>query len=61
MGLKALGLLPWIVLLGGMPFVNRVEPFVLGLPLPLAWATGCTLFSAATLLVIYRLDGRNRT
>lgn len=60
MGLKALGLVPWIVLLVGMPFMNRVEPYVLGLPLPLAWATGCTLFSAATLFVIYRLDARNR-
>ncbi len=43
-----------------MPFVNHVEPYVLGLPLPLAWATGCTLLSAAILFVIYRLDGRNR-
>ncbi len=60
MGLKALGLVPWIVLLVGMPFVNRAEHYVLGLPLPLAWATGCTLLSAATLFVVYRLDGRNR-
>ena len=60
MRLKALGLLPWIVLLVGMPFMNRVEPFVLGLPLPLAWATACTLFSAATLFVIYQLDGKNQ-
>lgn len=60
MALKMLGLVPWIVLLVGMPFVNSVEPFVLGLPLPLAFATGCTLLSAATLLLIYRLDARNR-
>ena len=60
MRLKALGLLPWIVLLVGMPFMNRVEPFVLGLPLPLAWATACTLLSAATLFVIYQLDGKNQ-
>ena len=61
MGLKALGLVPWILLLVGMPFMNRSEPFVLGLPLPLAWATACTLLSAAILFVIYRLDERNRT
>ena len=60
MSLKWLGLVPWLALLVGMPFVNRVEPFILGLPLPLAWATGCTVLSAATLLVVYRLDPANR-
>lgn len=58
--LKALGSLPWIALLGGMPFMNHAEPFVLGLPLPLAWATGCTLLSAATLFAVYKLDKRNQ-
>jgi hypothetical protein len=60
MSLKWLGLMPWILMLGGMPFVNHVEPTVLGLPLPLAWTTGCTLFSAAILALIYRLDPANR-
>ena len=60
MSLKWLGVVPWAVMLGGMPFFNRVEPFVLGLPLPLAWATGCTVFSAATLFAIYQLDPANR-
>ena len=60
MGLKMLGAVPWIAMLAGMPFANRVEPFVLGLPLPLAWAVGCTLLSAATLFVVFRLDPANR-
>jgi len=61
LSLKWIGLLAWIALLGGMPFVNHVEPFVLGFPLPLAWSVGCTLLTAALLAVIYKLDPANRT
>jgi hypothetical protein len=60
MSLKWLGLIPWVVLLVGMPFVNQVQPFVLGLPLPLAFSVGCTLLSAAILALIYTLDPANR-
>ena len=59
MSLKWLGLVPWVLMLGGMPFVNHVEPYILGLPLPLAWATGCTLCSAVMLALIFRLDPAN--
>ena len=60
MSLKWLALFPWIVLLVGMPFVNQVEPLVLGLPLPLAFSVGCILLTAATLALIYKLDPANR-
>ena len=43
-----------------MPFMNRVEPYVLGLPLPLAFAVGCILLSVMVLLVVFALDDRNR-
>ena len=59
MSLKWLGSIPWLAMLVGMPFVNHTEPFILGLPLPLAWATGCVLLSAATLALVYRLDPAN--
>jgi hypothetical protein len=58
--LKWLGVIPWLALLGGMPFFNRVEPFVFGLPLPLAWAVVCTVLSALLLALIYFLDPQNR-
>ena len=60
MWIKVLGALPWAALLVGMPLVNRAEPFVLGLPLPLAWGVGCVLLSAAALLAIFLLDPVNR-
>ena len=59
MSLKWLGVIPWVVMLGGMPFFNHVEPYILGLPLPLAFATGCTLLSAAMLVLVYWLDPAN--
>ena len=60
MSLKWLGAIPWIVLLIGMPLLNHAEPFVLGLPLPLAFSAGCVLLSAASLALVYRLDPANR-
>lgn len=60
MSLKWLALIPWMVLLFGMPFLNQAEPFVLGLPLPLAFSVGCILLTTATLALIYKLDPANR-
>ena len=60
MTLKLLGTIPWLALLVGMPFLNHVEPFVLGLPLPLFWSIVCALMSATTLAIIYSLDPANR-
>ena len=58
--LKWLGAIPWIAVLFGMPFANRVQPFVLGLPLPLFWAVLCTILSAAVLAIVYAFDPANR-
>ena len=58
--LKWLGTVPWLVLLIGMPLLNHVEPFVLGLPLALFFAIVCTLFSALVLALVFCLDPRNR-
>ncbi len=59
MSLKWLGAIPWFATLAGTPFVNQAEPFVLGLPLPLAWVTGCIVLTTAMLALTYRLDPAN--
>ena len=59
MFLKWLGAIPWIALLGGMPLLNRSEPLILGLPLPLAWAVACTLMSSLVLAIVFLLDPAN--
>ena len=55
-----LALLPFIGIIIGVPFVNRVEPLVLGMPLVLAWIVIWIVLSAVIMAIIYRLDPANR-
>ena len=59
--IHVLALLPFVGILGGVFFVNRVEPLVLGMPLVLAWIVGWIVLTAAIMAVIYRLDPSNRS
>jgi hypothetical protein len=54
--IHALSALPFIGILGGIFFANRVEPYVLGLPFALFWVTLWVLLTAAIMAVVYRLD-----
>ncbi|HEX8715870.1 MAG TPA: DUF3311 domain-containing protein [Gemmatimonadaceae bacterium] len=54
-----LALVPAIGMLGGVPFVNHVKPFVFGLPLLLAWVLVWVLLTSATMWLIYALDRRH--
>lgn len=47
-------------MLGGVPFVNRAAPRVLGLPPMLAWIIAWMLITAIVMAVIFALDHRNR-
>ena len=55
-----LAVIPFIALLGGPLVANRVTPFVLGMPLLLAWIVISILLTAAVMAIIYRLDPVNR-
>jgi Protein of unknown function (DUF3311) len=55
----ALSTLPFIGILGGIFFVNDVEPYVLGLPFALFWVTLWVLITAAIMAMVYRLDHRS--
>jgi hypothetical protein len=52
----ALSALPFIGILVGIFFANRVEPYVLGLPFALFWVTLWVILTAAIMAVVYRLD-----
>ena len=54
--IHALSALPFIGILGGIFFANRVEPYVLGLPFALFWITLWVLLTALIMAVVYRLD-----
>lgn len=51
-----LALLPAIGMLGGVPFANRVEPFVLGLPFLLFWIVLWVVITSVVMGVVYALD-----
>ena len=60
MVLRLLAALPFIGILLGVPFVNRVEPLVFGMPLVLAWIVFWVVMSAVIMALVYRLDPTNR-
>lgn len=51
-----LALLPAIGMLAGVPFANRVEPYVLGLPFLLFWIVLWVVITSVVMGVIYALD-----
>lgn len=58
--MRFLAVLPFLGILVGTPFVNRVEPLILGLPLILAWLLLWILLTSAIMAVVYRFDPANR-
>ena len=59
--LRWLAVLPLLGMLVGPYFLNRVEPFILGLPFLLAWLVFCVLATSAIMALIYITDPQNRT
>ncbi|MBN3755511.1 DUF3311 domain-containing protein [Paraburkholderia sp. Tr-20389] len=60
MSFRLLAVLPFIGILLGVPFVNRVEPLVLGMPFVLAWIVMWVVLSSVIMGLIYRFDPANR-
>jgi Protein of unknown function (DUF3311) len=58
--IRSLALLPFIGILLGTPFLNRVTPLILGLPLLFAWLLFWIILTSVIMLVIYRCDPVNR-
>ena len=48
-------------MLGGLPFVNRAKPHILGLPPLMAWTVAWICITSAVMGVIYALDRRDRS
>ena len=55
-----LALLPFLGILVGVGFVNRVEPLVLGMPFVLAWIVGWVVVGSALMAIVYALDPANK-
>ncbi|WP_233835604.1 DUF3311 domain-containing protein [Paraburkholderia sp. ZP32-5] len=58
--LRVLAALPFIGMLVGIAFVNRVEPLVLGMPFVLAWIVMWVILSSIIMAIVYNIDPSNR-
>jgi hypothetical protein len=47
---------PYVLYLGALPLVNRVEPVVLGLPFLFVWLLGATLLTPFAVWLTWRGD-----
>jgi hypothetical protein len=52
---------PFVGILVGIFFANRVEPYVLGLPFAMFWVVAWVVVAACVMAVVYRLDSRDRS
>ena len=55
-----LAALPFLGILGGITFANRVEPFVLGMPFILFWIVLWVVLTSVIMTVVYHFDPSNR-
>ena len=58
--INLLAVLPFIGILVGTPFVNRVEPYVLGMPFILFWIVMWVVVSSIIMAIIYAVDPANK-
>ncbi|NDZ79993.1 DUF3311 domain-containing protein [Streptomyces sp. SID10853] len=57
--LPLLATVPFIGILGGIWFADRVKPYVLGMPFILFWIVLWVALISVVMAVIYQLDPRN--
>ncbi|WP_047151790.1 DUF3311 domain-containing protein [Aneurinibacillus tyrosinisolvens] len=55
-----LALLPFIGMLGLLPLVNKVTPFVLGMPFILFWIVLWVVLTSVITAIIYKIDPANQ-
>lgn len=51
-----LTIIPFIWSIGMIPFVNRTNPYILGLPFLAAWLSGGIIVAFVCLGILYHLD-----
>jgi hypothetical protein len=51
-----LGAIPFLTLVFALPFVNRIEPVILGFPFILFWILLWVILTPAILFIAYRIE-----
>jgi hypothetical protein len=55
-----LALIPFIGLLGGIPFANKVTPYVFGMPFILFYIVLWVVLTSGIMAIVYKLDPANK-
>lgn len=58
--IKLLLLLPFIGVVGFLPYANKIEPYVLGMPFLLFWIVFWMVLSSIILTIVYKFDPDNQ-
>ncbi|UOE58340.1 DUF3311 domain-containing protein [Priestia filamentosa] len=59
-GIHFLSMLPFIGMLGFLSLVNRVEPYVLGMPFIMFWVVLWAMLTSVTMAIVFRFDPANK-
>jgi hypothetical protein len=58
--IKILALIPFIGLLGGTFFANRVTPYLFGMPFLLGYCVIWVALTCILMAIIYKIDPKNK-
>lgn len=58
--IKLLLVIPFLAMTVCLPFANRIEPYVFGLPFLLFWIVLWMVLSSIIMTIIYRFDPDNK-
>ncbi|MFP5113073.1 DUF3311 domain-containing protein [Bacillaceae bacterium C204] len=57
---QLLAIIPFIGLLGGVPFVNKVTPYVFGMPFVLFYIVLWVVITSGIMAIVFKLDPANQ-
>lgn len=55
-----LALLPFLGILGGISFANKVTPYIMGMPFILFWIVMWVVLTSGIMAIIFKLDPANK-
>jgi O-antigen/teichoic acid export membrane protein len=58
--IKLLLFVPFIGFLGLLPYANKIEPYILGMPFLLFWVAFWMVMASFILMIVYTIDPDNK-
>ncbi|MDO7487360.1 DUF3311 domain-containing protein [Peribacillus frigoritolerans] len=58
--IKLLLFVPFIGFLGLLPYVNKIEPYIFGMPFLLFWVAFWMVMASIILMIVYKFDPDNK-